>query len=173
MNKMDKKTAIAIIVALVVVLYFIGSSLLTKLYSNNQSDTLSINTNQQTKIMEDTTSTNDEQALQIQDVIVGEGVVAEAGDTISVNYVGTLTDGSKFDSSIDRGEPLSFTLGVGQVIKGWDQGVVGMKVGGERKLTIAPSLAYGDAPDSFALKNETLHFDVTLLDVKKGQHIIH
>src|SRR5882757_7033326 len=81
--------------------------------------------------------------LLMEDVRHGTGAEAQAGQTVSVHYVGTLTDGKKFDSSRDRGEPFTFKLGAGQVIKGWDQGVAGMKIGQLRKLTIPPHLAYG------------------------------
>jgi len=103
--------------------------------------------------------------LQVTDIKVGTGAEAKTGNTVSVHYVGTLTDGRKFDSSRDRGEPFSFTLGAGRVIAGWEQGVVGMKVGGVRKLVIPPSLAYGHA-QGHQLQNETLVFEVELLGVQ-------
>ena len=81
--------------------------------------------------------------LVIEDIRVGTGAEAKAGQKVSVHYVGTLADGKKFDSSRDRGRPFEFALGAGQVIKGWDQGVAGMKIGGLRKLTIPPALGYG------------------------------
>jgi hypothetical protein len=107
--------------------------------------------------------------LVMKDVAVGKGAMAKAGDKVSVHYVGTLTDGSKFDSSRDRGKPFEFVLGKGRVIKGWDQGVVGMKVGGKRKLTIPPELGYGarGAPPKIP-PNATLEFEVELLDVSAG-----
>ena len=80
---------------------------------------------------------------QIEDFIVGQGAEAKAGDNVSVHYTGTLVDGTKFDSSIDRGQPFSFPLGKGRVIAGWDNGVAGMQVGGKRKLIIPPEEAYG------------------------------
>jgi len=86
----------------------------------------------------------DVEELKIEDLVVGTGEEAIAGKTISVHYTGTLTNGTKFDSSKDRGEPFEFTLGAGQVIKGWDQGFAGMKIGGQRKLTIPSSLGYGE-----------------------------
>ncbi|MFA6365182.1 MAG: FKBP-type peptidyl-prolyl cis-trans isomerase [Candidatus Paceibacterota bacterium] len=106
--------------------------------------------------------------LEIIDEVVGTGTEAVAGKTVSVHYVGTLTNGKKFDSSRDRGTPFSFNLGAGEVIKGWDQGVAGMKVGGKRKLTIAPELAYGSREVGGGLipANSTLVFEVELLDIK-------
>lgn len=104
--------------------------------------------------------------LEVTDETVGTGAVAEAGKTVSVNYVGTLTDGTKFDSSYDRNQPFEFQLGAGQVIKGWDQGVAGMKVGGKRKLVIPPDLGYGSQANGKIPANSTLVFEVELLDVK-------
>ncbi|MDA1337338.1 MAG: FKBP-type peptidyl-prolyl cis-trans isomerase [bacterium] len=104
--------------------------------------------------------------LKIEDTVVGEGKEAVAGKVISVHYTGTLQDGTKFDSSRDRGTPFEFTLGAGQVIQGWEQGFTGMKVGGKRKLTIPSDLAYGPAGIPGAIPgNATLLFDVELLSV--------
>lgn len=105
--------------------------------------------------------------LQIEDLTPGTGPEAKAGNTVTVHYVGTLTDGKKFDSSRDRGQGFAFRLGAGQVIKGWDQGVAGMKVGGLRKLTIPPELGYGSQGFPGAIPpNSTLIFEVELLEVK-------
>lgn len=105
--------------------------------------------------------------LQIQDEVVGAGTEAETGNQVTVNYVGTLTDGKKFDSSYDRNQPFTFTLGAGEVIKGWDEGVAGMRVGGKRKLTIPPSLGYGDSGVPGAIPGgATLIFEVELLKVE-------
>ncbi len=82
--------------------------------------------------------------LVIEDLQVGAGAEAKSGDSVTVHYRGTLTNGKQFDASYDRGQPFEFQLGAGQVIKGWDQGVAGMKVGGKRKLTIPPHLGYGE-----------------------------
>jgi FKBP-type peptidyl-prolyl cis-trans isomerase len=105
--------------------------------------------------------------LQIEELRPGTGAEAKSGQSVSVHYTGTLTSGKKFDSSHDRGKPFSFTLGAGQVIKGWDQGVAGMKVGGLRKLTIPPHLGYGERGFSGLIPpNATLVFEVELLGVK-------
>jgi peptidylprolyl isomerase len=104
--------------------------------------------------------------LQYLDVKVGAGNEAKAGDTIVAHYVGTFKDGKKFDSSRDRNQPFSFQLGKGQVIKGWDEGVAGMKEGGTRKLIIPPQLGYGPNGRGGIPPNSELHFEVELLKVK-------
>lgn len=105
--------------------------------------------------------------LQIEDIIIGEGKEATTGAKVTVNYTGTLTDGTKFDSSFDRNEPFTFTFGVGQVIPGWDEGLVEMKVGGKRKLTIPSDLAYGEAGAGDVIPpNATLIFEIELLEVE-------
>lgn len=114
----------------------------------------------QSKIME---------KLVIKDVIVGNGAEAKSGDTVTVNYVGTLDNGKKFDSSYDRNEPFSFDLGAGDVIRGWDLGVAGMKVGGKRELTIPPELGYGqNGAGTVIPPNATLHFTIELLNVSSS-----
>jgi FKBP-type peptidyl-prolyl cis-trans isomerase len=103
-----------------------------------------------------------------EDLKVGTGAVAEKGKTVEVHYTGTLTDGTKFDSSLDHGEPLSFTLGEGRVIPGWEEGLLGMKEGGKRKLTVPPDMGYGPqgTPDGKIPPNSTLLFEIELLSVK-------
>ncbi|WKZ28494.1 MAG: FKBP-type peptidyl-prolyl cis-trans isomerase [Candidatus Dojkabacteria bacterium] len=104
--------------------------------------------------------------LIIEDVVVGEGPIALPGNTVTVHYVGTLTDGTQFDSSIDREQPFSFVLGKGNVIPGWDQGVQGMQVGGKRKLTIPAELAYGESGQGTIIPpNATLEFEVEMLGI--------
>lgn len=105
--------------------------------------------------------------LQYWDIVVGTGATAVAGKPVKVHYTGWLTDGKKFDSSLDRGQPFEFPLGAGRVIKGWDEGVAGMKVGGKRKLTIPPELGYGSRGAGKVIPpNSTLLFEVELLAVR-------
>jgi FKBP-type peptidyl-prolyl cis-trans isomerase FkpA len=105
--------------------------------------------------------------LKYQDLALGDGAVAESGKSVTVHYTGWLTDGTKFDSSVDRGQPFAFTLGAGQVIRGWDEGVRGMKVHGKRRLTIPSDLGYGQQGAAGVIPpNATLIFEVELLGVK-------
>jgi FKBP-type peptidyl-prolyl cis-trans isomerase len=105
--------------------------------------------------------------LKVEDLVQGSGEEAVTGKKVSVHYTGTLTDGSKFDSSLDRGTPFDFPLGGGRVIKGWDQGVAGMKVGGKRRLTIPPELGYGERGFPPVIPpNSTLVFEIELLAVR-------
>ncbi len=105
--------------------------------------------------------------LEITDLVVGTGAVAETGKTVTVHYRGTLTNGKEFDASRRHGRPFAFPLGAGKVIRGWDEGVKGMKVGGKRKLVIPPNMGYGeDGAGDDIPPNATLVFEVELLDVK-------
>ena len=105
--------------------------------------------------------------LGIRITTSGSGVAAKAGDVVSVHYTGTLENGTKFDSSVDRGEPFSFTLGEGAVIAGWEQGVLGMQVGEKRQLNIPPELGYGSRGAGAVIPpNATLLFDVELLAIE-------
>ena len=105
--------------------------------------------------------------MEIETIKEGAGPEAtKEGDAVSVHYTGTLVNGEKFDSSLDRGQPFEFVLGAGQVIKGWDQGILGMKIGEKRRLTIPPSLGYGSqAMGSKLPANSTLIFEVELLEI--------
>ena len=104
--------------------------------------------------------------LQYWDIKTGNGATAAPGKEVAVHYTGWLTDGTKFDSSVDRGQPFDFLLGAHQVIQGWDEGVAGMKVGGKRQLRIPPGLGYGAQPMGPIPPNSTLIFDVELVGVK-------
>ena len=105
--------------------------------------------------------------LKYQDLVVGNGPLAESGSQVTVHYTGWLTDGTKFDSSLDRNQPFPFTIGAGNVIRGWDEGVKGMRVGGKRKLTIPYDLAYGaEGRPPVIPPKATLIFDVELLSVR-------
>ncbi len=105
--------------------------------------------------------------LIIEDTLVGSGAEAVSGTQVTVHYTGTLTDGSKFDSSLDRNQPFTFVLGGGQVIRGWDEGFAGMKIGGKRRLTIPPEMGYGARGFPPVIPaNSTLIFEVELLGVK-------
>lgn len=110
---------------------------------------------------------SDTMELKIEDLVVGNGAEAKSGKPVKVHYTGWLTNGKKFDSSVDRGQPFRFLLGGGQVIQGWDKGVAGMKVGGKRKLTIPPQMGYGDRGAGNVIPpNATLVFEVELLGVE-------
>jgi FKBP-type peptidyl-prolyl cis-trans isomerase len=118
-----------------------------------------------TKVTGDPTKTAS--GLEYWDIKVGTGAVAQTGQQVKVDYTGWLTTGKKFDSSVGTGRPFDFKLGAGNVIKGWDEGIVGMKVGGKRQLRIPPDLAYGEKGYPGAIPpNATLIFDVRLVDVK-------
>lgn len=114
-------------------------------------------------------STTLKDGLKIEDEVIGTGTAAKAGDSVSVQYTGWLTNGTKFDSSFDHGQAFTFLLGGGQVIKGWDEGVVGMKAGGKRRLTIPAALAYGNQSVANGLipANSTLIFEVELVSIGK------
>jgi FKBP-type peptidyl-prolyl cis-trans isomerase len=123
------------------------------------------NTSAPTKVTGDGVKTAS--GLQYWDIKVGTGTEAKDGSHVKVHYTGWLTSGKKFDSSVDAGKPFDFTIGKGDVIKGWDEGVAGMKVGGKRQLRIPPDLAYGERGYPGAIPaNATLIFDIQLLDVK-------
>ncbi len=105
--------------------------------------------------------------LQYLDRKLGEGPLPEDGDIVFVHYTGTLADGTKFDSSLDKGKPLSFPLGEGRVIKGWDEGIATMRKGGKRQLIIPSYLAYGERKVGKIPANSTLYFEVELVDIRK------
>jgi FKBP-type peptidyl-prolyl cis-trans isomerase FkpA len=103
--------------------------------------------------------------LMIEDIVIGDGQEAKIGDTVSVHYTGWLLDGTKIDSSHDRNQPFEFTIGEGRVIRGWDEGLPGMRPGGKRQLTIPPNMAYGPTGTGSIPPNATLIFEVELLEI--------
>jgi len=121
--------------------------------------------NATTSITPTTATSSTEEQLIIEDLVIGTGEEAKIGNTVKMDYVGTLTDGTKFDSSIDRNEPFDFTIGENSVIQGWEQGIPGMKVGGKRRLTIPPGLGYGSSANGSIPANSTLIFEVDLLQI--------
>ncbi len=160
------QTGIATALALAVVaLFFIipGFS-----FFGAQAPSTDITTNNQAASI--AMSTESVSELQIVDEVLGSGAAASAGDSVTVNYVGSLTNGTVFDASANHGTTgFTFNLGAGQVIKGWDQGIVGMKEGGKRKLVIPAALAYGDqAIGNVIPANSTLVFEVELVKVEKA-----
>lgn len=164
MNEASKNKWIAVVVAIIIAAFFFGGVFL---YSFNSKSTEPITSTTMTKTNMNTNITTSPEGLIIDEQRLGTGETAVAGKTVSVNYLGTLEDGTKFDSSYDRGQPIVFTLGVGQVIQGWDQGVAGMKVGGKRRLVIPAALAYGDrGAGALIPPGATLVFDVELVAVK-------
>lgn len=151
---MNKKTTIAVGVSIVLVGILLGGGLINGLFNNGNKTQDTIQMQQQ------------ESGLQINDAVVGTGDIAVAGKSVTVHYTGVFVDGKKFDSSLDRGVPFTFTLGSGMVIKGWDLGVEGMKVGGKRILVVPPQLGYGPNDYGPIPGNSTLIFQVELLEVK-------
>ena len=163
---MEKSSVISIIVfvAVAVGLLWYGSQYTQ--YNGKISDK-SAEAQQKTGVVAEQNQSKPMDNLQIKDIIVGSGAEAKKGNTVTVNYVGTLDNGNKFDSSYDRNEPFTFNLGAGDVIKGWDLGVAGMKVGGKRELIIPFELGYGkDGRPPVIPPNATLHFTVELLAVR-------
>ncbi|MFA6552186.1 MAG: FKBP-type peptidyl-prolyl cis-trans isomerase [Candidatus Paceibacterota bacterium] len=171
MKKLSVKEWIAVIAALVVIIVFfnLGGAFGINLNGASKTGTAAVSNDvasTTSPISENNLNNNVTGVLQIDDIKIGTGAEAVPGKKLTVNYVGTLTNGTKFDSSIDRGTPFQFTLGSGQVIKGWEQGMQGMKVGGERKLIIPAEMGYGAQALGSIPANSTLIFDVTLLKVE-------
>ncbi len=155
MRTLNQKEWVAVIIAMFVVgFFFIFGQGLIAYFTGSNSQTEQVK--QEPKVI-------------IQDVIMGTGDEAVSGDRVTVNYTGKFVDGKVFDTSLaPRNEPFQFTLGVGMVIKGWDEGIVGMKVGGKRILSIPPELGYGAEDYSIIPGNSTLIFEVDLLKVEKN-----
>jgi peptidylprolyl isomerase len=175
---MNKKTIIAVAAAIVVVLFFVGSKILLGMSSGGQDNIAPVSQRQITTDNQSTNTTIQQDSataasniqtvggIEYEDTVVGTGTEAVVGKTVTVNYVGVLQNGTKFDASADHGQPFSFPLGAGKVIQGWDTGVAGMKVGGTRILVIPPALGYGANAMGPIPANSTLIFEVQLVDVK-------
>lgn len=150
MKTLDTKEWVAILVAIFVVgFFFVFGQTLVSLFTSSDTKDKMVQQSQ----------------LQIEDNPVGGGEIAQAGSRVVVHYTGRFTDGKVFDSSVTRGEPFQFVLGTGQVIKGWDQGIVGMRVGGKRILIIPSDLGYGPSDYGPIPGGSTLIFEVELLKV--------
>lgn len=167
-----------VLISFSVVLFFCGLLIVSAIFKPNASPAIAANLQvsspsiAQSPISQETIAMNLDNAittpsgLKYIDTEVGTGASPTTGQTVKVHYTGTLTDGEKFDSSVDRGQPFSFKIGVGQVIKGWDEGVATMKVGGKRTLIIPPDLGYGERGAGGLIPgNATLLFDVELLGI--------
>jgi FKBP-type peptidyl-prolyl cis-trans isomerase len=168
MKTLSRNEWIAVAAALVVVaLFLVFSGAFSGLFAKAPAgDSMSTTTNATSTF----NGNNSIPGLTIEDTLLGSGTEAKTGDVLMVHYVGTFENGTVFDSSIPRGEPFVFTLGVDPVIEGWQKGMAGMKVGGKRRLIIEPELAYGSAGVRDIIPpNSTLVFDVELLDVEAGR----
>jgi FKBP-type peptidyl-prolyl cis-trans isomerase len=177
-NAYNRQKWIAVIMAVGLLLLIAGSVFAYRMQQNSP-DLININDNKMTDLNGNNKANLTEaipasqpirtdSGLIMQDLVIGTGEEALAGDTVAVNYVGVLENGEIFDSSYSRNEPFPFTIGAGRVIKGWDEGVAGMKIGGKRKLIIPPHLGYGEAGAGGVIPpNATLVFEVELLAIKK------
>lgn len=156
MSSLNKKQGIAVFSSLAILAYLFFSDPVTNFFNpRNSNDSL------------DNNMAEIETGFKAEDVKVGAGEFAQAGNMVSAHYVGRLPNGQIFDSSRDRGAPITFKLGVGQVIRGWDEGIIGMREGGTRILTIAPDFAYGARAIGAIPANSTLIFEVELVAVEK------
>lgn len=174
MKKLSLNQWVGVVLAIVIVSWFFASNNMSMFsFNKNPNDTINNNKNMMTEENTNGAGVNmgADNSLVMQDTLVGGGEMAVNGKSITANYTGMLQDGTVFDSSVGRA-PFTFTLGAGMVIRGWDKGIEGMKVGGKRRLIIAPDMAYGSAgitaPDGKVIipENATLVFDVELLGVK-------
>jgi FKBP-type peptidyl-prolyl cis-trans isomerase len=160
-----KNTNIAVLLSIIVIVVFITLGFFGLDGFNFNSSTMTPNE----AILKEIQETGTVADLRINDTVEGSGDPVVPGDTVTVHYVGVLTDGTVFDSSRDRGEPFSFTVGTGSVIQGWEQGLVGMKKGSRRILVIPPQLGYGATGIGQIPPNATLIFEVELIDRVSGQ----
>ncbi len=151
-----KKILLLIFLIIIFAFYFFSQKNTKEQESNNMEQAAEINQSQDEK-----------QGLKIETLKQGSGEEVKKNDVIAVHYTGRLEDGTKFDSSLDKGEPLIFTLGTGKVIQGWDLGVLGMKIGEKRQLTIPPELGYGASGIGPIPPNATLIFEIELLSINE------
>lgn len=171
MKKLDKNEKTAVYISLAVILFFFAAASVVGFVSKGRiiaPDNANGNSAALGKLTAETEKTpisKNVNGMTITDTIIGTGEEAVSGKIITAHYIGTLADGTKFDSSIDRGQPFRFILGAGQVIQGWEKGFTGMKVGGKRKLIIPSNMAYGDRAVGSIPAGSTLLFDVELLAV--------
>ena len=149
MKKLNKNQWIAVISGMALLGYLLFSNIVIDLFNLSTMET---------------TNPTPQGGIVVTEVSVGSGVQVKPGDVLTVHYVGTLADGRVFDSSLDRNSPFTFTLGVGQVIRGWDEGLAGMRVGGRRTLIISPEYGYGSQAAGPIPPNSTLRFEVQLLN---------
>lgn len=156
MKSLNRKQGVAVFVSLAVVAYLFFSGPLMSLFNLRTPNTSNPNAMPQS-------------GFSAQDITVGPGELAQSGDRISAHYVGRFPNGQVFDSSRDRGMPIEFMLGAGQVIRGWDEGLVGMRAGGTRILTIAPDFGYGSRAIGPIPANATLIFEIELVGVDKAR----
>jgi FKBP-type peptidyl-prolyl cis-trans isomerase len=170
MKKLGKNEKTAVFVSLAVILFFFAAASVVGFVSkgkiveknDNRGNSASVG---ELTVEAKTPISKNINGMKITDTVVGTGEEAVAGKVVTVHYTGTLENGTKFDSSIDRGQPFQFILGAGQVIQGWEQGFAGMKVGGKRSLVIPAEMAYGDRAIGAIPAGSTLLFDVELLGV--------
>ena len=155
MKNLNKNQWIAVSLSLVFLTYLLFADTIMNLFNPSPADNFDTAQMPQTGVV-------------TEEIAVGNGPLVELGDTLTVHYVGTLSDGKGFDSSLDRNIPFSFVLGTGQVIRGWDEGLLGMRVGGKRLLIIAPDYGYGELGVGTIPPNSTLIFEVVLLNVEKS-----
>lgn len=167
MKTLEKREWIAVSVALVgTAILFFGGNIWAFVVNSNNAATPVLGSDINEPSSEKVQNISTIPGIEIYDMQIGTGAEAVSGKTVSAHYVGILTDGTKFDSSLERNEPFEFLLGGGQVIKGWDIGIEGMKVGGIRQLVISPELAYGPQAIGPIPANSTLIFQVQLVEVK-------
>ncbi len=160
------KTILTIVILIIIIL---GSYFLYQALKNDEADNVETNNNETNNNETNNNNNNNDMTLKIEILKEGSGEETKNGDNVVVHYTGTLEDGTKFDSSLDRGTPFVFTLGVGKVIKGWDLGILGMKIGEKRKLVIPSDLGYGErgTPGGPIPPNATLIFEVELLGINE------